>query len=148
MIPRCTAVDYRCDLRQRGAGGCDRGFWLEQAHAEQPAVLIDALYDVSVQLELRDDGGWERDPGGMQRGERERLVAGLAAAALAAAVAERQWASSTDCRASGPERDYERVEAFLSWTGREAAAPAPVGRSLGAAVDERPGPAADVAACS
>ena len=35
---------------------CDWGFWLEQAHADQPAVLVDALYDVSVQLELGYDG--------------------------------------------------------------------------------------------
>ena len=28
------------------------GFWLEQAHADQPAVIIDALDDISVQLEL------------------------------------------------------------------------------------------------
>jgi hypothetical protein len=41
-------------------------------------LLIDTLYDVSVQLELRNDGGRERDPGGIQLGERERFVAGLA----------------------------------------------------------------------
>ena len=41
-------------------------------------MLIDALYDISVQLELGNEGGGERDPGGMQFGERDRLVAGLA----------------------------------------------------------------------
>jgi hypothetical protein len=42
-------------------------------------VLVDALYDVSVQLELSDTtAAGKRDPGRVQRGERERLVAGLA----------------------------------------------------------------------
>jgi hypothetical protein len=41
-------------------------------------VLIDALYDISVQLELGNEGGGERDPGGMQLGERDRVVVGLA----------------------------------------------------------------------
>jgi hypothetical protein len=36
------------------------------AHADEPAVVIDALDHVSVQLELRDDGGRERDPAGVQ----------------------------------------------------------------------------------
>ena len=65
---------------------CDWGFWLEQAHADQPAVLVDALYDVSVQLELGYDGGRERDPDVVQLGERERLVAGLAHVVESAAV--------------------------------------------------------------
>ena len=56
------------------AGGCGS----EEAHADQPAVIIGALDDVSVWLKLRSDGGGERDPGGMQLGERERLVACLA----------------------------------------------------------------------
>jgi hypothetical protein len=33
-------------------GGRVRGFCLEQADADQPAVVIDALDDVSVQFEL------------------------------------------------------------------------------------------------
>jgi hypothetical protein len=33
-------------------GGSVRGFWLEQAHADQPTVVIDALNEVSVQFEL------------------------------------------------------------------------------------------------
>jgi hypothetical protein len=41
-------------------------------------VLTDALHDVSVRLKLRNDGGGERDPGGVELGERERLVACLA----------------------------------------------------------------------
>ena len=59
-------------------GGCVPGFWLEQAHADQPPVVIDALDDVAVQLELGDDGGREVNPAGMQLGESDRLVAGLA----------------------------------------------------------------------
>jgi hypothetical protein len=61
-----------------GAGGSVWGFWLEQAHADRPAVVIDTLDDVSVELELCHDGGRERDPGCVQFGERDRLVAGLA----------------------------------------------------------------------
>ena len=45
-------------------GACVRGFWPEQAHADHPAVVIDALDEVPVQLELGDDGGPERDPVG------------------------------------------------------------------------------------
>ena len=41
-------------------------------------MLTGALDHVSVRLKLRNDGGGERDPGGMQLGERERLVACVA----------------------------------------------------------------------
>ena len=41
-------------------------------------MVIDALDDVSVGLELCHGGGRERDPGCVQFGERDRLVAGLA----------------------------------------------------------------------
>jgi len=68
-----------------GPGGYVRGFWLEQAHADQPPVVIDALDRVAVQLdrvavqlEPGDDGGWEVNPASMQLGESDRLVAGLA----------------------------------------------------------------------
>jgi len=37
---------------------------MEQTHADQPPVVIDALDDVSVQLELGDDGGREVNPAG------------------------------------------------------------------------------------
>jgi hypothetical protein len=50
-------------------GGYVRGFWLDQAHADQPSVFVDALDQVSVQLEFGDDGGWERHPAGVQVGE-------------------------------------------------------------------------------
>jgi hypothetical protein len=53
---------------------------MEQAHADQPPVVIDALDHVAVQLELGDDGGRERDPGGVQLCKSDRLVAGLAQA--------------------------------------------------------------------
>jgi hypothetical protein len=59
-------------------GRCDWGFWLEQANPDQSSVVIDALDHVSVQVELGDDGGWERDPASVQLGESDRLVAGLA----------------------------------------------------------------------
>jgi hypothetical protein len=53
---------------------------MEPAHADQPPVVIDALDDVSVQLELGDDGGREVNPAGAQLGKSDRLVAGLAQA--------------------------------------------------------------------
>jgi len=41
-------------------------------------VLRDALDQVSVQLELGDNGGWEANPAGVQLGEGDRLLSGLA----------------------------------------------------------------------
>jgi hypothetical protein len=41
-------------------------------------VVRDALDQVSVQLELGDDGGREADPVGVQLGKGDRLLAGLA----------------------------------------------------------------------
>jgi hypothetical protein len=51
---------------------------MEQSHAYQPPVVKDALDRVSVQFELADDGGREVNPGGVQLGKSDRLVAGLA----------------------------------------------------------------------
>jgi hypothetical protein len=51
---------------------------MEQAQADQLPVVIDALDDVSVQLELGDDSGREVNPGSAQLGKSDRLVAGLA----------------------------------------------------------------------
>jgi hypothetical protein len=51
---------------------------MEQAHADQPPVVIDALDRVPVQLELSDNGGWEVNPAGMQLRKSDRLVTGLA----------------------------------------------------------------------
>jgi hypothetical protein len=48
---------------------------MDQAHADQPPVVIDALDRVSVQLELGYDGGYEVDPAGMQLRKSDRLVA-------------------------------------------------------------------------
>jgi hypothetical protein len=59
--------------------GCVSGLWMQQAYADEP-VVIDALDDVSVQLELADDSGREVNPGGVQLGKSDRLVAGLAKA--------------------------------------------------------------------
>jgi hypothetical protein len=53
---------------------------MEQAYADQPPLVIDALDDASVQLELADDSGRERDPAGVQFGKSDRQVAGLAQA--------------------------------------------------------------------
>jgi len=81
-----------------GCGGCLPRFWMEQAHADQPPVVIDALDRVSVQLELADDGGWEVNPASVQLGKSDRLVAGLAQALqqpLLLSVSERH---RPDCR--------------------------------------------------
>ena len=51
---------------------------MEQTHAGQPPVVIDALDHVSVQLELGDDGGREVNPAGVKLGKSDRLVAGRA----------------------------------------------------------------------
>jgi hypothetical protein len=51
---------------------------MEQAHPDEPSVVIDALDDVSVQLELGDNGGREVNPAGVKLGKSDRLVAGLA----------------------------------------------------------------------
>jgi hypothetical protein len=51
---------------------------MEQAHADELPVVVDALDRVSVQLELGDDGGWEVDPAGVEVRKSDRLVAGLA----------------------------------------------------------------------
>jgi hypothetical protein len=51
---------------------------MKQAHTDEPPMVIDALDRVSVQLELGDDGGWEVNPGGVQLGKSDRLVARLA----------------------------------------------------------------------
>ena len=58
---------------------CERfgGFWAEQAHADQPPVVIDALDRVSVQLELGHDCGREVNPASVQLGKSDRLLAGL-----------------------------------------------------------------------
>jgi hypothetical protein len=50
-------------------GGCVGGFWLEQAHADQPPTLIDTVDRVSVQLELTHDDGREVNPTGAQLGK-------------------------------------------------------------------------------
>ena len=77
MIARCTAVGYRCDLRQRGAEDVTGGSGSSRRTPTSLPELTDALDHVSVRLKLRNDGRGERDPGGMQLGERERLVACL-----------------------------------------------------------------------
>jgi hypothetical protein len=89
---------------------------MEQAHADESLVVIDALDDVSAQLELGHDCGREVNPAGVKLGRRP---AGrrLGAVALAAAVAGRQRASSTDCRLRARLGRVERFQAaLLHWT--------------------------------
>ena len=54
------------------------GFWIEKPHADRPPVFIDALDDVSVQLQLGDDGGREVNPAGVELDKSDRLFTGLA----------------------------------------------------------------------
>ncbi len=42
-------------------GGCFGGFWPEQAHADQPPMVIDTLNRVSAQLELGHDCALESE---------------------------------------------------------------------------------------
>jgi hypothetical protein len=103
----CSRLSVRPVLPVRG--GCVPGFWLEQAHADEAPVVIDALDHVSVQLELGDDGGRERDPAGVQLGKSDRLVAGLAQALqqpLLLDVSERHR------RVVALQRDCGRFERF------------------------------------
>jgi hypothetical protein len=55
-----------------------RGFRLEQAHADQPPTVIDAIDREPVHLELADDRGREVDPSGVQLDEGDRVIPGLA----------------------------------------------------------------------
>jgi hypothetical protein len=48
---------------------------LQQADADLPAMLVDALDRVPVELELADDYGGEVNPAGAQLAERHWLVA-------------------------------------------------------------------------
>ncbi len=58
--------------------GCVGRFGIEQAHADQLSFVVNALDDVSVHLQLRDDGRGEVNPGGVQFGKRDGLAADLA----------------------------------------------------------------------
>jgi hypothetical protein len=59
-------------------GGGFRGFRAEQAHADHPSVVIDALDRVSVQLELGHDCGRKVNPASVQLGESDGLLGGVA----------------------------------------------------------------------
>ena len=45
-------------------GSCLSRFWVNQPHTDQPALVIDALDRISVQLELGDDGSREVNAAG------------------------------------------------------------------------------------
>jgi hypothetical protein len=73
-----------------GAAGAQAGrfpgFWIEHAHPGQPPLVIDAVVEVSVQLELADDGGWEVNPAGVKIGKSDGRDAGPAQALCWASV--------------------------------------------------------------
>jgi hypothetical protein len=58
-------------------GRCLPRFWADQAHADQPSVVIDARDDIFVQLQFGDHGRREVNTSGVQLGKSDRLVAGL-----------------------------------------------------------------------
>jgi hypothetical protein len=72
------SLSVRPGQRAPGRGGCSEGFWLEEAHPDQPAAIIDAVDRVSAQIELAHDGGREVNPAGVQLSEGDRPLAGLA----------------------------------------------------------------------
>jgi hypothetical protein len=92
---------------------------MEQAHADQPPVVIDALDHVSVQLELGDDSGREVNPAGMQLAKSDRLVARLAQALEQPLLLGVKQHHRPDCRpragswaADGGRRGFSGPTAF------------------------------------
>ena len=82
---------------------------MEQAHAHEPLVVINALDRVSVQLELGDDGGREVNPAGVQLRKSDRLAGGVVQSLqqpLLLGVSERRR------RIVDLPRDWGRVECF------------------------------------
>ena len=82
------------------------GFWIEQAHPDEEPVVIDAVDDISVQLELGNDRGRECDPAGVQFRKRDRLIAGLAQSLEQALLLNVSGRHRPDCR---PFRETEDV---------------------------------------
>ena len=60
-----------------GATGVSPGFRLHQAYTGEPPAVMDALDDVSVELELGHDGSREVNPAGVQIGKGDWLFASL-----------------------------------------------------------------------
>jgi hypothetical protein len=86
VVAGCAAAGYRCGRRRRCAAGRFPGFWIAHAHPGQPPLVIDAVVEVSVQLELADDGGWEVNPAGVKIGKSDGRDAGPAQALCWASV--------------------------------------------------------------
>ncbi len=105
---------------------CDWGFWLERAHADQPAVLVDALYDVSVQLELGYDGRLIGGARSSQNPGRARLpVAAPASIAKDRASRDRVWCVLRPLDAAKARRFTIIVRAVQSSGNGRPAAPRP-----------------------
>jgi hypothetical protein len=51
---------------------------VEKPNAGRPPVFMDTLDDVSVELQLGDDGGWEVNAGGVELDKGDRMFTGLA----------------------------------------------------------------------
>lgn len=60
-----------------GCGGSLGGLWAQEAHADHPPVLVDALEGVPAQLELGHDRGREVNPAGVELRKGDGLPAGL-----------------------------------------------------------------------
>jgi hypothetical protein len=75
-------------------------------------VVIDAVDDISVKLELGNDGGRERDPAGVQFGKRDRLIPGLAQSFEQALLLNVSGRHRPDCRPF--QRDWTTAMALRS----------------------------------
>ena len=118
----CAGCRFAMAVGGAGRGGCVGGLWFEQADADQPSVVMDALDRVSVELEFAQDGGGEVNPAGAQLGKGDRLVAGAAQSLehpLLLAVSERHRPSVAGVsglmrsaweRRSSAQRSLEYVE--------------------------------------
>jgi hypothetical protein len=58
-------------------GGSLGGLWAQEAHADHPPVLVDALERVSAQLQLGHDGGREVNPAGVMESLEQPLLLGV-----------------------------------------------------------------------
>jgi hypothetical protein len=82
---------------------------MEQAHADQPPLVMDALDDVSVQLELGDDGGWKVNPAGVKL--RQKRPAGRPRCARAPTAAAAAGVKENNRPICALQRDCGRLVA-------------------------------------
>jgi hypothetical protein len=71
---------------------------MDQPHADQAPLLVDAFDHVSAQLELADDGGREVNPASAQLAESDRFGAGLTKAGQEPLLLSVSRGHRADCR--------------------------------------------------